>query len=74
MGCDEMVTIHDVAERANVSVATVSRYLNKSGYVGKKSKEAIEQAIRELNYVPNEVARSLSKETIRSYRFNYSRY
>lgn len=62
MGCDEMVTIHDVAERANVSVATVSRYLNKSGYVGKKSKEAIEQAIRELNYVPNEVARSLSKK------------
>lgn len=55
-----MATIHDVAKRANVSVATVSRYLNQNGYVGKKSKEAIERAIRELNFVPNNVARTLS--------------
>lgn len=55
-----MATIHDVAKRANVSVATVSRYLNESGYVGEKSRKAIEKAIRELNYVPNNVARTLS--------------
>lgn len=55
-----MVTIHDVAKRANVSVATVSRYLNENGYVGKKSREAIEKAIKELKFVPNTVARSLS--------------
>ena len=57
---DCMVTIHDVAKRANVSAATVSRYINKNGYVGKKSREAIEHAIKELNFVPNNVARTLS--------------
>ncbi len=55
-----MANISDVAKKANVSVATVSRYLNESGYVGKKSRAAIESAIKELNYTPNEVARSLS--------------
>ncbi|HWK24158.1 MAG TPA: LacI family DNA-binding transcriptional regulator [Ureibacillus sp.] len=55
-----MATISDVAKLAEVSVATVSRYLNSSGYVGKKSRESIEAAIKELNYVPSEVARSLS--------------
>lgn len=55
-----MTTIHDVANLANVSVATVSRYLNQKGYVGEKSRKAIEKAIRELNYVPNNVARTLS--------------
>lgn len=55
-----MVTIHDVAKQANVSVATVSRYLNQKGYVGKKSREAIEKAIKELHFVPNNIARTLS--------------
>ncbi|MFC7685045.1 LacI family DNA-binding transcriptional regulator [Ureibacillus sp. GCM10028918] len=55
-----MATISDVAKLAEVSVATVSRYINDSGYVGKKSRESIESAIQELNFVPSEVARSLS--------------
>ncbi|QCR32250.1 LacI family DNA-binding transcriptional regulator [Lysinibacillus sp. SGAir0095] len=55
-----MATISEVAKLAEVSVATVSRYLNNSGYVGAKSREAIESAIQQLNYVPSEVARSLS--------------
>ncbi|KGR74208.1 LacI family DNA-binding transcriptional regulator [Ureibacillus sinduriensis] len=55
-----MTTISDVARLAEVSVATVSRYLNESGYVGAKSRQSIETAIKELNYVPSEVARSLS--------------
>ncbi|MBD8025153.1 LacI family DNA-binding transcriptional regulator [Ureibacillus sp. Re31] len=55
-----MPTISDVARLAKVSVATVSRFLNDSGYVGKKSREAIEKAIKELDYIPSEVARSLS--------------
>ncbi|PYF06852.1 LacI family DNA-binding transcriptional regulator [Ureibacillus chungkukjangi] len=55
-----MATISDVAKLAKVSVATVSRFLNDSGYVGTKSRESIENAIKELNYVPSEVARSLS--------------
>ncbi|MEK5039803.1 LacI family DNA-binding transcriptional regulator [Sporosarcina sp. FSL K6-3457] len=55
-----MANIRDVAKKAGVSVATISRYLNKKGYVSKEAKEVIEQAIKDLNYKPNQVARSLS--------------
>lgn len=54
-----MITIKDVAKHANVSVATVSRVLNKKGYVGKASEKAVLDAIEALNYKPNSVARSL---------------
>lgn len=57
-----MVNIKDVAKIANLSVATVSRYLNKNGYVSQKSSERIEQAIKELDFKPSSVARSLSKK------------
>jgi DNA-binding LacI/PurR family transcriptional regulator len=52
-------TIYDVAERAGVSLATVSRYLNGSGYVGAKARDRIEAAIRDLDYVPSQPARAL---------------
>ena len=55
-----MVNIKDVAKHAGVSVATVSRLLNKKGYVSEAAKENIEAAIAALNYRPNQVARSLS--------------
>lgn len=58
-----MVTIKDVAEYAGVSVATVSRTLNDSGYVGKESRRKVEEAIQKLGYYPNEVARSLFQKT-----------
>ena len=54
-----MKTIKDVANLAGVSVATVSRALNKSGYVSEKSRQKVEAAIKELDFYPNEVARSL---------------
>lgn len=56
-----MVNIKDVAKLANVSVATVSRYLNQNGYISEQAKENIEKAIHELDYRPNQIARSLSK-------------
>ncbi|PTX59956.1 LacI family transcriptional regulator [Melghirimyces profundicolus] len=55
-----MTTIRDVAARAGVSVATVSRVLNGSGYVGKDTEIRVKKAIQELNYRPNTVARSLA--------------
>ncbi|HUP79986.1 MAG TPA: LacI family DNA-binding transcriptional regulator, partial [Pirellula sp.] len=58
-----MATIKQVAKHANVSVATVSRVMNKSGYVSEEAKEAVEKAIAELNYAPNRVARSLYKKS-----------
>jgi len=57
-----MATIHDVAKLAEVSVATVSRVLNNRGYVGAETRKRVEEAIRELNYRPNKVARSLFKK------------
>lgn len=53
------VNIHDVAEKAGVSISTVSRVINNNYPVKKETREKIEQAIDELNYTPNEVARSL---------------
>jgi len=58
------VTISDVAQRAGVSPATVSKYLNRKK-VSSKSYARIEEAIRELNYQVNDFARSLRTNTSR---------
>lgn len=57
-----MATIKDVAKYANVGIATVSRVLNNSGYVSKETKEDVLRAIKELGYVPNELARNFQKK------------
>ncbi len=58
-----MASIKDVAKRANVSTATVSRVLNGSGVVQEAKREAVQEAIKELGYYPNAVARSLKSDT-----------
>lgn len=60
-----MATIRDVAKHAGVSVATVSRVINETGYVHEDTRKKVETAIRELHYTPNEVARSLYKRKSR---------
>lgn len=63
-GWDMPLTIKDVAERAGVSASTVSRVLTSSAPVQDATKRAVEDAIRELGYRPNGLARSLrNKET-----------
>lgn len=62
-GRKPLATIKDVAERAGLSVGTVSRILNNRGYISEKSREKVEQAMKELNYQPNEVARALYRQT-----------
>jgi len=52
-------TIRDVAEKADVSVATVSRVLNGSDNVREETKERVIEAARVLNYHPSETARNL---------------
>ncbi len=54
-----MSTISDVAKRAGVSTMTVSRVINNSGYISQETRERVEQAVAELGYVPNALARSL---------------
>src|SRR6059058_5814377 len=53
-------TIHDVAERAGVSVATVSRVLNGKELVREETSKQVLIAAKSLRYVPNVAARSLS--------------
>lgn len=54
------MTINDIAKAANVSIATVSRVINNSGYVKKETRDKIYQIIKENNFVPSAVARNLS--------------
>ncbi|MBZ9537029.1 LacI family DNA-binding transcriptional regulator [Cytobacillus oceanisediminis] len=54
-----MVTIYDIAKHANVSAMTVSRVINKSGKISDKTRKKVEDAIKELNYIPNTAAKSL---------------
>lgn len=53
-------TIRDVARRAQLSIATVSRALNGLGNVSEDARERISSAVRDLGYVPHAGARSLS--------------
>ncbi len=54
-----MSTILEVAERAQVSIGTVSNVLRGTARVSAGLRERVEKAIRELDYHPNEIARSL---------------
>ena len=56
-----MVGMRDVAKEAGVSLSTVSLVVNKTGYVSDDMRARVEAAMKELNYVPNELARNLYK-------------
>jgi LacI family transcriptional regulator len=55
-------SISDVARESGVSIFTVSAVVNNKSHVGKILRERVENAIRELNYRPNLIARSLIKQ------------
>ncbi|MEP2707084.1 MAG: LacI family DNA-binding transcriptional regulator [Roseibium sp.] len=63
------VTIHDVAETAGVSLATVDRVLNARAGVRKATIEKVKQAVATLNYTPDVFAAGLAKK--RLYRFHF---
>ncbi|HEY4202716.1 MAG TPA: LacI family DNA-binding transcriptional regulator [Devosiaceae bacterium] len=55
------ITVEDVARLANVSVGTVSNVLNGSAVVSAKRRALVEQAARELGYIPNMLAGGLKR-------------
>jgi len=63
------VTIHDVAEKAGVSLATVDRVLNGRSGVRKITIEKVQAAAEELNYTRDIFAANLAKK--RNYRFQF---
>ncbi|MCU6707519.1 LacI family transcriptional regulator [Paenibacillus sp. J5C_2022] len=54
-----MVTIYDIAAKANVSAMTVSRVINNTGKISDKTRAKVKRVMEEMNYVPNQTARSL---------------
>lgn len=60
------MTIKDVAEKAKVSVATVSRVINNDPSVRIVTRDRVLQAIEECHYVPNAVARYLRTDSTKS--------
>ncbi len=61
-GSKEILTIRDVARKTGVSVATVSRSLNRPSTVHPETRTKVLRAIEELHYVPNSFAQSLTTQ------------
>jgi LacI family transcriptional regulator len=53
-------TIKDIAQKAEVSISTVSLVLNNKGYVGEETRKKVQQAIQDMNYKPSRSARKLA--------------
>ena len=62
-----MANIKDVALQAGVSVTTVSHVVNGTRFVSETARQRVEEAVRELGYVPSAVARSLKHNTTRTF-------
>lgn len=60
-----MATIVEVAQRAGVSIATVSNFIRGTKRVSPAVQARVQAAIRELDYYPNEIARSLKVKQTR---------
>ena len=56
---DSSASIRDVAQLANVSIATVSRVVNGNGYVSEQTAEKVRKSIEQCGFVPNIAARSM---------------
>lgn len=57
-----MATLKDIAKKAGVTPTTVSRVINNRGYISEETKQKVELVMKDMNYQPNELARSLTKQ------------
>ncbi|MBV6645584.1 MAG: LacI family DNA-binding transcriptional regulator [Cyclobacteriaceae bacterium] len=56
------ITIKDIAQRLGISTSTVSRALTGSTDISEKTREAVMELAKELDYQPNTIAQSLKKQ------------
>ncbi|QHA94136.1 LacI family DNA-binding transcriptional regulator [Bacillus sp. N1-1] len=59
------VKLDDVAKAAGVTRTTVSRVINNRGYISERTRKKVKEAMEELHYYPNDLARSLYKKKTR---------
>ena len=78
------MNIYDIAQEANVSIATVSRVINGKGYVSARTKKKVQEVLDKNNYTPSKIARGLATkssnlvgvvlEDIRHSHYTYTAY
>ncbi len=66
---DDRPTIKDVAKRAGTAVSTASLVVNNKGYVSDEIKKRVLEAVEQLGYRPNRVARALAKNSTENIGF-----
>ncbi len=64
-----MITTKEIAEKLGISRSTVSRVLNNHPHVNKETRERVLQGLKEMHYIPNEAARSLTMKKIKRIAF-----
>lgn len=57
------LTIYDIAQRAGVSITTVSRVLNGKGEISEKTRAKVQRVLDESNYAPSQLAKGLAGKT-----------
>ena len=60
-------TVKDLDKETGISTATISRYVNKPGYVDKGTAKRIEEAVIRLGYKPNRTAQVLKTKRSRQF-------
>ena len=60
------ITICDIAKKANVSIATVSRVINNTGSVSPRRRAQVLEIIDQCGYRPNSIARNLKMEVTKT--------
>ncbi|WP_235334122.1 LacI family DNA-binding transcriptional regulator [Pelosinus fermentans] len=71
---DSLATIFDIAKLAKTSKSTVSRVISDHGYVSAETRSRILDAINELNYIPNQIARQMKYQRTNTIGFLVNDY
>ena len=63
---EKHISIREISEQAGVSIATVSRVLNKNGRYSKETEERVLRIVAENNYQPNLIAKGLRVQSMKN--------